>query len=341
VCEICCLVRASSIKEAQERTINSLQERGVHGSLSSAALKKINSLPSNLSSPKLGLAVDEYDRIKSLITDLVHCAWSVNFRLQLSSFEKDCISGTCALINLCLEAQQPLPATFNFCSSASTVSKTEGDNIPESLPAKLSYAQDMGYAQSKLVMENLCMRASEQTSIKARVLRIGQIIGDTQHGIWNATEGISLILQSAQTIGALPRLDESPRWLPVDVVADSVIESSLSNAPSGVMNIVNQYVFHWTREFLPQLHKAGLEFEELDQRAWIQRLRNANPDPVANPPIKLVEFFASKYDNDKVRKDMQWHTSNAIYWSPSLEHARVPDQELVDKIIAHFKRICW
>lgn len=339
--EIYCLVRASSAKEACNRTISSLTERGLYDTLSPAALEKIKSLPSSLSSPQLGLPNNIYDQLKSTITDLIHCAWSVNFRLQLNSFEKDCIAGTCALIDLCLKAQRPLPATFNFCSSASTVSRTEGDHIPEALPDKLSYAQEMGYAQSKLVMENLCMIAAEQTGIKARVLRIGQIIGDSQKGIWNATEGISLMLQSAQTIGALPRLDESPRWLPVDVVADSAIEMSLSSAESAVLNIVNQHTFHWTRDFLPQLRTAGLEFEELDQRSWIKRLRDSNQDPVANPPIKLVEFFANKYDNDKTRKDMQWHTANAMYWSPSLSQAVVPDQDLVNKIIVQFKSVCW
>jgi hypothetical protein len=35
------------------------------------------------------------------------------------------------------------------------------------------------------------------------------------------------------------------------------------------------------------------------QREWVQLLRSSNPDPVQNPTIKLLEFFAGKYDNDR------------------------------------------
>src|SRR5699024_9286779 len=57
-------------------------------------------------------------------------------------------------------------------------------SVPSSTPkamrsAKLGYAQGMGYAQSKLVGENLSAAAKRQTGIRARVLRVGQVMGDT------------------------------------------------------------------------------------------------------------------------------------------------------------------
>ena len=66
----------------------------------------------------------------------------------------------------------------------------------------------MGYARSKLVTETIIKFAVEQTGLTAKVLRIGQIVGDTQKGIWNSTEAISLMIQSATIMGALPALDE-------------------------------------------------------------------------------------------------------------------------------------
>ena len=42
----------------------------------------------------------------------------------------------------------------------------------------------------------------------AQVLRIGQLIGDTKVGEWNATEGVPMMIQTAVTLGALPMLDE-------------------------------------------------------------------------------------------------------------------------------------
>ncbi|KAJ9257377.1 hypothetical protein DTO207G8_2131 [Paecilomyces variotii] len=338
--KIYCFVRAGSTIEAYGRLIQSLRERRVYTSMSDIARSKLIAVPSELSKPTLGLDETTYNILTSEITDLIHCAWSVNFNLNLGSFEKDSIAGIKNLIDLCLKAQRPAPASFNFCSSVSTVTNTASEYVPEALPEKLSYAQDMGYAQSKLVAENICVKAAEQTGIRGRVLRIGQVIGDTQHGIWNPTEAIPLILQSATTIGALPRIDESPFWLPVDVVADTIIDITFSTMDSGVSNIINPQSFHWTRDLLPFLHRAGLEFEELEQREWIQRLRTSNPDPAQNPPIKLVEFFASKYDTDQPRRTMKWHTQRARKYSPSLGKAKKLDQEAVDKMIAYF-RSCW
>lgn len=296
----------------------------------------------------LGLDSATYNTLSSEITDVIHCAWSVNFNLHLRSFEKDNIGGLQNLINLCLKAQRPTPASFNFCSSVSSVVNTEGKEIPEALPKKLSYAQNMGYAQSKLVAEHLCIQAARQTGICARVLRIGQVIGDQDHGIWNATEAIPLMLQSATTIGALPKLDESPLWLPVDVVAGTVVDLSLSDRSTSpavdtdlVFNVVSHHPFHWTRDLLPHLRRVGLNFEELDQREWIRRLRTSNPDPVANPPFKLVDFFASKYDTEKPRRSLQYHTERARQLSSSLADSKPLDEALVGKMVDYFRKECW
>lgn len=340
--KVYCLVRAQSAQQAHDRVVRSLCDRKVYDGLPATSRAKIVALPSDFSKAGLGLEPSIYEQLTAEVTALIHCAWSVNFNLKLSSFEKGCIAGTHHLIDLCLSSKRPHPATFSFCSSVSTVVNTKGDIIPEALPAHLSYAQNMGYAQSKLVTEHLCQKATEQTGISAHVLRIGQVIGDTDCGIWNATEAIPMMLQSATTIGALPRLEEAPRWLPVDVVAKSVIEITSSSAPSGVVNIINPGTFHWTRDLLPYLHATGLQFAELETRGWVARLRDSNPNPVSNPPIKLLQFFTNKYDREGLPSStMEWETGKAKAWSKALAEAPVLDQGLVDKMIGHFRRDCW
>lgn len=348
--KIYCLVRASCTIDAYDRVLKAMRSRRVYDSLPSSARNKLIALPADLSHPTLGLEATAYNVLTSEITDIIHCAWSVNFNLHLSSFVRDSITGLKHLIDLSLRTQRPTPASFNFCSSISAVVHTSDNEIPESLPESLSYAQDMGYAQSKLVGEHICIHAAAQRGLAARVLRIGQVIGDTQHGIWNTTEAIPLMLQSATTIGALPTLNESPLWLPVDVVAGTVIDISLSSTASVsldtdtgtglVYNIVSQHPFHWTHDLLPYLRAAGLQFEELDQREWLCHLRS-NADPVLNPPIKLVDFFAGKYDTDQPRKSFVWHTDKARLASSTLANAGSLDQGLVDKMVGYFKREGW
>jgi carbohydrate kinase (thermoresistant glucokinase family) len=335
-----CLVRARNSKDASRRVQESLMQRKIYHSLSSQARRKIIALPSDLSDPYLGLDSKTHRCVAQNLATVIHCAWSVNFNLNLSTFEKDCIPGVKHLINLCLAVQSPGPASFDFCSSVSTVARCPKLHTPE-VVAEVDWAQGMGYAQSKCVAEHLCLAAAQKAGIKARVLRVGQIVADTVHGVWNDTEAIPLIMQSAITVGALPKLQESPSWTPVDVVAKAVSEIALSDAESIVANVTNARTFSWTNELLPALREAGLEFDAIEPKEWVKRLSESSDDAVANPPKKLLEFFASKYDKDTFAPSRTYETSVAISFSPALAHAPVLDAKFVKTFVNHFLASAW
>lgn len=94
-------------------------------------------------------------------------------------------------------------------------------------------------------------------------------------------------------------------WLPVDHAATAILELVNANAapqpserdtdPDLVYHILNPTRFHWTRDMLPSLSKAGLQFERLPTNQWMDRLRQSERDPKKNPPIKLLDWFESKY----------------------------------------------
>lgn len=337
--KVYCLVRAPTTSSAIARVEESLRARRVYDMLSLEALQKVVAIPSDFSKSLLGLDWRLYDEIAHNITHMLHLAWSVNFNKGLESFESDCVAGARNLINLCLKAKRPQPASFNFCSSVSATVRTAGGVVPEALPESFAYAQGMGYAQSKLVTENLCDRASKQRGIQARILRVGQVIGDTQNGVWNATEAIPMIFQTAKTVGCLPKLDERPSWLPVDVVAQTFIDIGCSSTDQRFFNLVNHSSFHWTQDLLPLLKEAGVKFEEVEQREWIRRLRASNPDPTANPPIKLVDFFASKYDTDEARPSLRYETGIARETSGALRDVGVVDEKLVGRIVRYMREV--
>ncbi|KAI9166563.1 Adenylate-forming reductase [Paramyrothecium foliicola] len=334
---IYCLVRASNNVQALSRVKESLIQRRVYHNLPLSGRRKIVALPSDLADPKLGLGADDYDKITRDLRTVIHCAWSVNFNMQLSSFEKGNIAGVTHLIALCRNSS--FQASMNFCSSVSTVVRATTVPIPECAPP-LEWAQGMGYAQSKSVAEHVCARAAEN-GVVSRVLRVGQIVGDTKHGVWNAQEAVPMMMQTAVTLGALPKLRETPSWLPVDTVAEAVIDMSLSEAGSLFANVTNPRTFSWTDDLLPALRSAGLSFEEVEPKEWIRRLRASNPDPVQNPPIKLVDFFASKYDREEFAPSKGFATSKACSLSAALANAPVLDQTLVDNFVRYFTANSW
>lgn len=340
--KVYCLVRANSFVSARRRVAQSLRARCVSFDMTPATERKIVALPADLSdAATLGLGDDLYAQLRKSVTSVIHCAWSVNFNWALESFEQSCISATRNLLDLCLSTEAPRPARFSFCSSVSTVARTPGNWVPEALPESLGYAQGMGYAQSKLVTENILNRAARHTGMTARVLRAGQIVADTVHGIWNASEAIPMILQTAKTIKALPQLDDILSWTPVDVMAASIVELSLSPSAADVMNVTNPNLSHWSQQLLPLLRNSGLDFEELPKQAWLQRLRDSDQDPETNPPIKLLDFFASKYDNDNPTRVLLYDTKNAQAASPALAGAGSLDTALTSRFISYFQSQCW
>ena len=334
---IYCLARASSNEEASRRLKESLMRRRLFHTIPASAARKMIALQSDLASPMLGLDAATYQAVSENLGAVIHCAWSVNFNMQIASFRQTNLAGVLNLIEL---ARVGRNATFNFCSSVSTTSRCPLPEVPERV-AELEWAQGIGYAQSKTVAEHLCARAAERAGVRTRVLRVGQIIADTQHGVWNRTEAISLMMQSAITIGALPRLQETPSWLPVDTVGQAVADIALSDAGSIVTNVANPRSFRWTGDLLPALKAAGLEFDEVEPREWVRRLRASNPDPEANPPIKLTEFFASKYDRDVFAPSKVFATDVACRLSPALARAPLLSRDVVDKFVKYFRSTAW
>ena len=312
-------------------------QRRVYHTLPLESRRKITALPSDLSDSKLGLSPDDYDRVSQNLRAVIHCAWSVNFNMQLSSFEKGNIAGVNHLLALCKSS--PNKASMNFCSSVSTCTRATTLPVPESLP-DLEWAQGMGYAQSKSVAEHICAKAADQ-GITSRVLRVGQIVGDTKHGVWNAQEAVPMMMQTAVTIGALPKLKETPSWLPVDTVAEAIADISLSESGSGFTNVTHPKMFSFTQDLLPALRSAGLEFEEVEPKEWVQRLRSSNPDPKVNPPIKLVDFFASKYDKDEFGPSKEFATDVACSLSPALANAPLLEPSFVKKFVSYFLESSW
>lgn len=335
-----CLVRARNDKDAASRVTQSLLQRKIYHTVTREARAKINALSSDFSNARLGLSTATYEAVTQKVTNVIHCAWAVNFNWGLPSFEKDCIAGVNHLLNLCLASPTSAPASFDFCSSVSTVARCPYLHTPEQV-AELDWAQSMGYAQSKCVAENLCVAAAKKAGVKARVLRVGQIVADTVHGVWNKDEAIPLIMQSALTIGALPKLQESPSWTPVDVIAKAVSEIALSDAGPIVANVTNAKTFSWTNDLLPALRQAGLIFDEVEPKEWVERLRKSNDDVVANPTFKLVDFFASKYDKDTFSASRTYETAVARSFSPALDNAPVLDASFVKTFVDQFKSSAW
>ena len=129
------------------------------------------------------------------------------------------ISGTRNLIDFVRQTPGG-SSRIRFCSSIASVlggSAQQQGEIKEVTSNDPATASPIGYSQSKWVVEKICDIASQLHDMvdRVRVLRIGQLCGDTVTGYWNEKEGWPLLIRTAQTTGALPDLSDvsTPRSL--------------------------------------------------------------------------------------------------------------------------------
>lgn len=349
--KVYCLVRSSN---PLQRVFQSLSER--HLEVSEANQDKIFAFSGDLGKPDLGLDAASLALMRREISLIIHIAWPVNFNIPLQSFEPQ-IAGLYNILQFSLSVKRPQPAQVFFGSSVSVAMNTPPPaSIPDAPVESFDGVSPTGYARSKFVGERIVQHAT-RAGARSYVLRIGQIVGDTQNGVWTDREFLPMIIRSALTLKALPVLPEvrflfhiissslrpatdilSQRcsWLPVDTLATVILELSdalagLSRAhsdnstdDSGVYNLVNPHIFSW-EDLLSELHACGLEFTSKPFRDWLQLLRKsaAQEDEMRNPAIKLLEYFENnhKAEESLAGEGVTFVTTAAQRYSSALKSA--------------------
>ncbi|TAQ86891.1 hypothetical protein B7494_g4802 [Chlorociboria aeruginascens] len=320
--KVYCFVRG---QKPMARVLESLKERGIE--LEASSLSKIVALTADPTQPDLGLSKEMVDQFRNEISLIVHLAWPVNFNIPLQSFEPH-LAGLRNLLDLSLAVNRPEPARLWFASSISTAENTPTPAIVPNDPIEnFNYALNMGYAQSKLVGEHMILNAA-RNGARSYVLRIGQIVGDRQHGYWNESEYIPTMIRSGITMKALPDLDEDCSWFPVDKLATAILEIDRtlqsgprpgtinSTSPPVIYNMTNPEIFHWDK-FLEELKTAGLEFERISFGDWVQLVRDAaarGNEEEQNPAVKLLDHFEQRYavSNNKSSKAKTVNGTNGV-----------------------------
>ncbi|GAK63685.1 L-aminoadipate-semialdehyde dehydrogenase [Moesziomyces antarcticus] len=298
VAKVICLNRAGGHEEAQQRTLESLNARGL-APLTQADRVQVVSLASDISRPLLGLSQEEYDAIASSVTCVIHNAWPVNFVMSIDSFQS-VLEGTVQLMNLAGQSTGSRSPRFVFSSSISVALNSSAAVIDEDIRETLDDALDLGYAHSKWIVENLCRSAQEVIGggFQSVVMRIGQMVGDRERGIWNESEAPPLMIKSAQTIGCLPDGVEDLYWLPVDVaglVAAKLTSAALKD-DCVLVHMVSDEPMPWKKALvtLAAPQNFGQSFEVVPYAEWVDRLAQSDQNPTRNPTIKLLEHYRSQ-----------------------------------------------
>lgn len=99
--------------------------------------------------------------------------------------------------------------------------------IYETLPSSEACAAPLGYARAKWIAEHMCSAAQDSVLPAGRisVARVGQLCGDTLHGVWSEIEAWPLLVASIKYTGCLPELN---------MVRTVLYTTMVINEPNGV-----------------------------------------------------------------------------------------------------------
>ena len=247
---------------------------------------RIHCVSGDVAQPLLGMSSREFGKIASSIGAIYHAAAAVDWVRPYEDLRDVNVTGTRELLRL---ACTGLPKSFHFLSSLAVCysTGTTEDALESDDPLSNLRGLRLGYAQSKSVAESLVQQAAERGS-RTTIARPTLVSGDSTSGISNADDLLSRFLRGCIQMGAAPDLEWAMDCVPVDHVADAMVQLARHGVPGGVYHLVNPGLRYW-RECVLWMCLRGYPLELIPYRDWTVRLRETAT--ASHPLYPLQAFF--------------------------------------------------
>ncbi|KAA8650692.1 uncharacterized protein ATNIH1004_003380 [Aspergillus tanneri] len=241
----------------------------------------------------LGLPTEVYTSLTSRVTHIIHNAWPMDFKRQLSSFQAP-IQSLCNLIQLAKDIHTLRPNVVPrlvFTSSIAVTGRYPERRVAEQRMTDPNWAVAMGYAEAKWVCEGLLDDAAQASpgSFQPVIVRLGQLSGSNHSGFWTKTEHLPTLVSTSAKIGALPNIQGSYSWLPMDIAGRVVSEITLSDSQQHFYHVENPIRQPWADLLISLRSELGLSLVEYED--WIKQARQTGL------LTGLEDFFASDFEN--------------------------------------------
>ncbi|KAI1288309.1 putative polyketide synthase [Xylaria venustula] len=338
ISRVYCLNRPSN-KDPVTRQMESFSSKGI--SLDAVLLRKLTIIETDLSKPLLGLSSDLYNEILTSVIYISHNAWPMGIKSSLGSFGAQfAIMRNLLDLAAGISAQRPTDTkvTFQFVSSIATVGYYPihhgTPHVPEAQMTIVSVLPT-GYAEAKFVCERILRHtiAAHPARFRAMTVRLGQVAGSIS-GHWNHTEHISFIIKSSQTLGALPDLQGSLAWTPVNDVAGSLTDLLISETSThSVYHIDNPGRQSWKDMIAALAQTLGIPQNgiiPLDD--WLEKVRELEAPAKSNPAAMILDFLSKDFERMSCG-GVLLDTSNSIEHSPTLQQVEPISPESVRRYI--------
>lgn len=307
---------------------------------------KLQVLQTDSSKPRLGLSGPEYDKLVLSVTHLIHSAWPMSAKRALAGFEPQ-FQVMRNLIDLgsYVVAHRPTGFKFSFqmISSIGVVGHYALGNgkdrtmVPEER-VDIDSVLPNGYGYAKWACERILDETIHKYPevFRTMVVRLGQIAGSKTSGYWNPMEHFGFLIKSSQTLKALPDVDGTVFWTPVNDIAASLSDMALSDQiPYPVYHIENPVGQSW-KEMNAILADALQIHSLIPFDEWVTRVAAAPQRN--NPASTLLDFLDSNYLRMSCG-GLVLETKKALEHSQTLRGVGPVPEETVRKYIHIWKEI--
>ncbi|KAK3838937.1 MAG: hypothetical protein J3R72DRAFT_448239 [Linnemannia gamsii] len=357
------LVRGGADK-AIERVRESLRQRHCNVAAFDAALAAMHVVVLgnyNTNDVMFGQTIEVYKQLEQEVSVIMHVAWSVGFNKPVQAYADQMFNvaqfARLAAVPAIRSSSQLKRIVFtSSVSVALAYPAVSGGsyNVPEDELDIQAASAVAGYSRSKFAAESILMEAYRQLGVPAKVVRVGQIAGDREHGVWtNATEMNALLTYAPTTVHALPSSGVSRivDWVPVDDVARTLLEFALDTPrTASVYNLVNPKSISWS-EFVDILRRAlpTTNFDVQPYSKWVEGLskdlnsgESEEDIKKRNPFFELIPFLQQSVGNgcaDVDDKVLVFMTDSAQRDSSVIRSLPAIDDALVRKYLRGWQRV--
>lgn len=299
--DIYLLIRAADETHAKKRLLESLKDQIISHNYDE---KRLKFLAGDLAKPYWGLKTETYNKLTQMVDIVYHAGSSVNF-IQPYSYMKsanvDALHSMIKFVTTHKLKQLSLLSTVGVFSwehyfTKPTIIKEDADTT-----SALKYlSRDMGYIQSKWVMEQVAQEAVKQ-GVPIVIFRLGYVFCHSVTGATAKYQWWSSLIKTCIQLKCYPILiDQKEELTMVDFVCKSIAHISrnpksigeifhLSPEPEDNMNVMEFF------ELLKQ--EFNFELQPISYHDWMELWENDENSPLY-PLLNLFKFKA--YDNKAI-----------------------------------------
>ncbi|WBB63409.1 amino acid adenylation domain-containing protein [Streptomyces sp. WMMC500] len=216
---VVCLVRAHDDVQAGKRMVAALRAQGLWAE---ALGPRLDARAGDLAQPRFGWHARRWERYAVECDAVLHAGALVNFLLGYGDHRAANVAGTAHVLRFALAGR---PKPLHHVSTLGVLDRHAlhtGTRLGEGTDARRVTVPGSGYSRSKLVAEQLLLRARE-LGAPVTLYRLGEIMPAVDNGLPNPRALTHLLLSAFHELGLRPAVPMRTDYTPVDETAARLV----------------------------------------------------------------------------------------------------------------------